>query len=144
MMGWEEPLSVFGSVYGRGDGADSGGVREHVRLMIMDHPDAQPGGKGISVLNVGYGLGVVRLYFAILIGTRRFGARSTGYSALLSLHHIPNPAITRSSKLILKSSNICALMEYMIGPGCASSRADGKNGCWIPKSSRSLPRSRRN
>ncbi|CAD6579425.1 MAG: Arginine N-methyltransferase 2 [Tremellales sp. Tagirdzhanova-0007] len=58
MMGWEEPLSVFGSVYGRGDGADSGGVREHVRLMIMDHPDAQPGGKGISVLNVGYGLGV--------------------------------------------------------------------------------------
>jgi hypothetical protein len=34
-------------------------VREHVRLMTSSHPDAQPGGAGISVLNVGYGLGIV-------------------------------------------------------------------------------------
>lgn len=34
-------------------------VQEHVRLMTKDHPDAQIGGEGISVLNVGYGLGIV-------------------------------------------------------------------------------------
>ena len=34
-------------------------VQEHVRLMTESHPDAQGGGSGISVLNVGYGLGIV-------------------------------------------------------------------------------------
>lgn len=35
-------------------------VEQHVRLMTDSHPDAQEGGSGISVLNVGYGLGIVR------------------------------------------------------------------------------------
>lgn len=34
-------------------------VEQHVRLMTDSHPDAQEGGSGISVLNVGYGLGIV-------------------------------------------------------------------------------------
>ncbi|GFZ44733.1 methyltransferase [Saitozyma sp. JCM 24511] len=46
MMGWEEPL-----------------MKEHVRLMTSSHPDAQPGGAGISVLNVGYGLGIIDRLF---------------------------------------------------------------------------------
>lgn len=36
-------------------------MQEHVRLITETHPDAQEGGSGISVLNVGYGLGIVRL-----------------------------------------------------------------------------------
>ncbi|KAK8844678.1 arginine N-methyltransferase 2 [Kwoniella newhampshirensis] len=46
MMGWEEPL-----------------MAEHVRLMIADHPNAQPGAEGMSILNVGYGLGIVDRLF---------------------------------------------------------------------------------
>ncbi|EIW73191.1 hypothetical protein TREMEDRAFT_73009 [Tremella mesenterica DSM 1558] len=42
MMGWEEPL-----------------MQEHVRLMTVHHPDAQIGGEGMSILNIGYGLGIV-------------------------------------------------------------------------------------
>ncbi|KAK4687603.1 type IV protein arginine methyltransferase, partial [Tremellales sp. Uapishka_1] len=46
MMGWEEPLMV-----------------EHVRYMTESHPDAQPGAAGMSILNVGYGLGIVDRLF---------------------------------------------------------------------------------
>lgn len=42
MMGWEEPLMV-----------------EHVKWMCDEHPHSQPGGGGMSVLNVGFGLGIV-------------------------------------------------------------------------------------
>jgi hypothetical protein len=34
-------------------------VVEHVKHMTATHPDAQPGGRGMSILNVGYGLGIV-------------------------------------------------------------------------------------
>ena len=45
-MGWEEPL-----------------MKEHVRLMT-DHPSAvAKGGSGMSILNVGYGLGIVDRLF---------------------------------------------------------------------------------
>ncbi|ORY23543.1 S-adenosyl-L-methionine-dependent methyltransferase [Naematelia encephala] len=46
MMGWEEPL-----------------MREHVRLMLKDHPNAVEGQEGVSVLNVGYGLGIIDKLF---------------------------------------------------------------------------------
>ncbi|WVQ82592.1 arginine N-methyltransferase 2 [Cryptococcus sp. DSM 104549] len=46
MMGWEEPL-----------------MAEHVRLMTEGHPNAQPGAEGMSILNVGYGLGIVDRLF---------------------------------------------------------------------------------
>ncbi|WVQ94235.1 arginine N-methyltransferase 2 [Kwoniella sp. CBS 9459] len=46
MMGWEEPLMV-----------------EHVRLMTGSHPKAQPGEEGMSILNVGFGLGIVDRLF---------------------------------------------------------------------------------
>jgi hypothetical protein len=35
-------------------------VVEHVRYMTHDHPDAQPGASGMSIMNVGFGLGIVR------------------------------------------------------------------------------------
>jgi hypothetical protein len=44
-------------------------VREHVRSMTEGHPDANPGGKGMIILNVGYGLGIVSL---------RLSKRATG------------------------------------------------------------------
>jgi hypothetical protein len=34
-------------------------VEEHVRIMTEGHPDAELGGKGMVILNVGYGLGIV-------------------------------------------------------------------------------------
>ncbi|KAL1406925.1 Arginine N-methyltransferase 2 [Vanrija albida] len=46
MMGWEEPL-----------------MREHVRLMTADHPKANGANGGMSILNVGYGLGIVDRLF---------------------------------------------------------------------------------
>ncbi|WWC57690.1 uncharacterized protein I303_100224 [Kwoniella dejecticola CBS 10117] len=46
MMGWEEPLMV-----------------EHVRYMTNDHPNAQPGSEGMTILNVGFGLGIVDRLF---------------------------------------------------------------------------------
>lgn len=42
MMGWEEPL-----------------MKEHVRLMCDAHPKTKAG-EGLNILNVGYGLGIVR------------------------------------------------------------------------------------
>lgn len=65
-MGWEEPLSTLLEwsqdrtsrvTRYRADFI----VQEHVRLMTESHPDAQEGGSGISVLNIGYGLGIVSL-----------------------------------------------------------------------------------
>ena len=63
-MGWEWPLSTLQAVLGRvirqlTDGG-LGLVEEHVRLMTVDNPHAMPGGRGMSILNVGYGLGIVR------------------------------------------------------------------------------------
>ncbi|OCF60074.1 arginine N-methyltransferase 2 [Kwoniella mangroviensis CBS 10435] len=46
MMGWEEPLMV-----------------EHVKLMTYDHPNAQPGAEGMTIMNVGFGLGIVDRLF---------------------------------------------------------------------------------
>nr|ODN87047.1 arginine N-methyltransferase 2 [Cryptococcus depauperatus CBS 7841] len=46
MMGWEEPL-----------------MAEHVRLLTKDHPKAQLGKAGMSVLNVGFGLGIIDRLF---------------------------------------------------------------------------------
>lgn len=42
-MGWEEPL-----------------MKEHVRLMCNDHPKTKSG-EGLNILNIGYGLGIVRI-----------------------------------------------------------------------------------
>ncbi|WWC85412.1 uncharacterized protein L201_000275 [Kwoniella dendrophila CBS 6074] len=46
MMGWEEPLMV-----------------EHVKLMTHEHPNAQPGAEGMTIMNVGFGLGIVDRLF---------------------------------------------------------------------------------
>ncbi|WWC67220.1 uncharacterized protein I206_101127 [Kwoniella pini CBS 10737] len=46
MMGWEEPLMI-----------------EHVRYMTNDHPNAQPSAEGMTILNVGFGLGIVDRLF---------------------------------------------------------------------------------
>jgi hypothetical protein len=58
MMGWEEPLSASRSLLLHPQLLIPI-VKEHVRLMTSSHPDAQQGSRGISVLNVGYGLGIV-------------------------------------------------------------------------------------
>jgi protein arginine N-methyltransferase 2 len=46
MMGWEEPL-----------------MKEHVRLMTAHPSSVAAGGEGMSILNVGYGLGIVDRLF---------------------------------------------------------------------------------
>jgi hypothetical protein len=40
-------------------------VREHVQVMTQDHPAAQAGAQGMSILNVGYGLGIVSTHAAV-------------------------------------------------------------------------------
>jgi len=57
MMGWEEPLSEY--IFASAHTSWWGEVNEHVRLTTADLPDAQPGGQSISILNIGYGLGIV-------------------------------------------------------------------------------------
>ncbi|OXB39694.1 arginine N-methyltransferase 2 [Cryptococcus neoformans] len=46
MMGWEEPLMM-----------------EHVKRLTEEHPKAKLGAEGMSVLNVGFGLGIVDRLF---------------------------------------------------------------------------------
>ena len=60
MMGWEEPLSKIFEIELKACNSKRV-VKEHVRVMTDDHPRAQPGEEGICILNVGYGLGIVRI-----------------------------------------------------------------------------------
>lgn len=41
-------------------------VREHVRVMTQDHPAARAGAQGMSIVNVGYGLGIVSTNAVVL------------------------------------------------------------------------------
>lgn len=61
-MGWEEPLSRHYEPHYLAIHLLTGCriVVEHVRRLTEAHPKAQLGAEGMSVLNVGFGLGIVR------------------------------------------------------------------------------------
>ena len=93
MMGWEEPLSRSPKNPRDHFRQLLTAVRAHVKYMTEGQADAQADGEGLSVLNVGYGLGIVSS--SRLPMTGRVDGRST-VSFTQRLTGCPSPDTTPS------------------------------------------------
>jgi hypothetical protein len=88
MMGWE-----------------TGIMKETVRKLTEGHPNEK---EGLKVLNVGFGLGIVRFHFSHSQAPSSNAIPLMGRSTRFSSPSPPHRLSMLSSNLILTSSHICA------------------------------------